>query len=325
MKHCLLVIPRHFYSFEKHITTALELKGYQVTVSNDEYPRGTMGKILGKLQIPLVFSLTCNYIKTHFLKDRAYDLVLIFKGRGMSKRLLQEMKKSAGWIVGYNWDSFILNRAPLKWLQLTSRYCTFDYRDADRHSLPLLELFTSGAAIEKKEIKYEISAIVRNHSKRLSYVDKVLTILKPQTSYIYIYEHSLITFLYNFIRCPKLYLKYRRHIHFKALKYDEYSSAIMKSEFTVDFAHYTQTGITMRCFEAASLQTKLITNNPFIVKSDHFSASDYLLFQIKEDASVLYDAYTRTKKEKMTAKTRGIDRFLEELIGQTDEKKPRIC
>lgn len=312
---CLLVIPRHFYSFEKHIRQALESKGYKVTVSNDEYPEGMVGKILGKLQIPLIFPVTYKTITRKYLDGRHYDLVLIFKGRGMSERLIRAMHGSARLVIGYNWDSFLLNRAPLGWHKFVSRYFTFDYRDADRLNLPVIELFSSSnTMLDQKSCRYQLSSIVRNHGSRIGYIDKVLSILKPESAFISIYELNWITFVFNFLRSPRLYFKYRKYISFKPVPYTEYAKVMQQSEFTIDYAHDTQTGITMRCFEAINVKTKIITNNAYIRRSPHFNDADYIVFGAGDSPASLLDAYNSCRARPYASRPRTIADFVDELV-----------
>ena len=315
MKSCLLIIPRHFYSFEKHIREALQTKGYSVDVSNDEYPEGTFGKILGKLQIPVIFPITYRTLTEGLLKGRKYDLALIFKGRGISERLIKEMFRSVDRIVGYNWDSFQLNRAPLKWYRFATKYYTFDYRDADYWSLPVIELFSSSATVtEKKEFKYQLSTVVRNHSGRLGYIDRVVSILQPTKVFISIYELNFFTFLMNFLKSPRLYFKYRRYISFRPLPYSEYSEVMKSSEFTIDCAHETQTGITMRCFEAINMKTKIITNNAYMSRSRHFDTADYIVFDENDPPATLVNAYQRCRSQPYASRPRTIFHFMDELV-----------
>ena len=142
-KKCLLIIPRHFYSFEGQFKENLEERGYQVTVSNDEYPSNNFGKILGKLNIPILRPLTERKISRHYLNGVVYDIVLIFKGRGINASLIKKIARSSKKIVGYNWDSFKYNKVPLEWYKYTTNYYTFDYRDATKYNIPVVELFSS--------------------------------------------------------------------------------------------------------------------------------------------------------------------------------------
>jgi len=317
MKSCLLILQRHFYSFEKLIREALESKGYSVVVANDEYPEGTFGKILGKLQIPLVFRFTYDTLTKRFLNNRKYNLALIIHGRGISERLIKQIYRSADRIVGYNWDSFQLNRAPLKWYRLVTKYYTFDYRDADRWSLPVVELFSSSANVtEKKELKYQLSAVVRIHSNRLAYIDRVVSILKPENVFISLYELHWITFAINLLKSPRLYFKYLRFISFRPLPYSKYAEVMRSSEFTIDCAHETQTGITMRCFEAINMKTKIITNNPYMRRSSHFDDADYIVFGDSDSTETLVDAHVRCQAKPYASVPRTISHFIDELVSE---------
>lgn len=315
-KNCLFIINKHFYSFEKHIREALTAKGYNVTTSNDEYPEGTLGKIMGKLQLPIIFPMTYKVVSENYLQGKKYDVALIIKGRGMSEKLLAKMHESTNKIVGYNWDSFKLNRSPLKWYRSADKYYTFDYRDAEAYSLPVVELYSASSSnAQGKEIKYNISAVVRNHSGRLKYIDSVLSALNPSSYFIFVYENSIFSYVLNFLRNPKLFLKYKKYISFKPLKYTEYSDAIKSSEFTIDYAHHTQTGITMRCFESINMHTKIITNNKYITRSSkYFNDTNCVVFEEGSATEKLVTEYNICKAKPYKAEVRTISDFLDDLL-----------
>jgi hypothetical protein len=315
-KTCLLIIPKHFYSFEKHINKALSDIGYIVTVANDEYPEGPIGKVLGKLQIPLVFSFTYIAITEKFLKNKAYDIILIFKGRGISKKLLKIARQSTNKIVGFNWDSFKFNRGPLKWLKYTNEYYTFDFKDSDEYGVPVIELFSILPPVDKKgDIKYDVSGIMRNHSQRLRYLDKVLSIINVPVTFLYIYEQNIFSFVINFIKNPGLYIKYFKYIYFKPLTYTDYIAAIQQSAFTIDYAHSDQTGITMRCYESINMQTKIITNNTYMHRSRYFNANNTVVFPFDSNANKLTQDYNTCKAADNNNISRNIHQFVTELVG----------
>lgn len=325
MKSCLLIVPRHFYWFEKNVSEALAARGYSVTVANDEYPLGTIGKILGKLQIPIVFTLTHNTLSKRFLKNRRYDLVLIFKGRGISGHVIKEIYQSAHNIIGFNLDSFSFNRSPLGWLNAVTRYCTFDYGDADRWSLPVIDLFSPPiAAIETENTKYELSAVMRNYGRRLRYVDRVIAVLRPRTVFIYLYELNFVGFVINALRDPRLYFRYRRNIHFRPLGYTEYAEVMRTSKFTIDYASNTQTGITIRCFEAVCAKTKIITNNAHIRRSRNFNEKDYIVFAENGRSEELVAAHSVAGASRCASHPRTVTDFLDELLAEPARALARV-
>jgi hypothetical protein len=294
----------------------LEKRGYSVLVANDEYPEGKLGLLLGKLKFPMMKQFTLRQYEKDFLPDAAYDLTIIFKGRGISLQLIEHLKKVSKRIVAYNWDSFKFNSSPLSWMGEIDKYCTFDIQDSITYKIPLVELFTvmddSSTPIEKK-ISYKFSAVFRNHSNRLNYLDKVIKHFEINENdiYIYIFEQNIFFKIINFLNSPHLYLKYSKHIHGSALQYDTYIGAISKSIYTLDYAHPKQTGLTMRCFDALNMQTKIITNNSSIQSSPTFKNAFPIVYNIAADTqsgTVDFSSALRTTKK------RTISDFFDELL-----------
>ncbi|WP_310557799.1 hypothetical protein [Flavobacterium sp.] len=313
---CLLIIPKHFYSFKDQFTQQLQKRGYSVTIANDEYPEGRLGLLLGKLKFPMMKDFTLKKYEKDFLSDANYDLTIIFKGRGISLPLIEHLKKISKRIVAYNWDSFKFNSNPLSWMNEIDKYCTFDIQDSIKYNIPLVELFTvmedSSTPIEKK-ISFKFSAVFRNHSNRLKYLDRVIKNFEINKNdiYIYIFEQNIFFKIINFINSPILYMKYRKYIYGSALKYDAYIEAISTSIYTLDYAHPKQTGLTMRCFDALNMQTKIITNNLYIQSSPTF----------KNTFPIVYNIATDTKSGSVnfslalgTTKKRTISDFFDELL-----------
>ena len=333
-KTCLLIAPLSFYSYSEYIKNELTRIGYNVTLSNDEYPANTIGKIMGKLKIPLLLWITKKRLINEFLKGKKYDLTIIIKGRGMSSSLIKEIKKVCPKVISYTFDSLKYHPAPKKWLEDIDAFFTFDYRDAEKYNLEVIELFSSlPDTIGSKKESYEISAIARNHSKRLQFIDLVVTALPNCKRNIYIYEQNLATFISNFTRNPRLYFKYRRFIHFKPLSYKEYIDILNNSNFVIDFAHPDQSGITIRCYEAQSCGAKIITNNPYVFKDKHFNSDNTILLRGKSEIPTLQTKYKEIKNTVPEKYNRSINIFVNDLLEKSKvEKNPaknlyldRIC
>ena len=313
-KQCLLIIPRHFYSFEKFFTEILIKKGYAVTVSNDEYPSNNFGKIIGKILPVLLEPLTERVITREYLNGKKYDVVLIFKGRGLGLSLIKKLKEASSKIVAYNWDSFAFNSIPLNWYKEV-QYYTFDYKDADQYKIPVVELFSSiSASSEQFNKKNKLSAIFRNHSGRIRYLDKILKVFKEEDTRIYIYEQNIFFCILNFIKNPGLYLKYRKHIFFKPLTYNQYISILSESEYTIDYAHPLQTGLTMRSFEALSTATKIITNNSYVCRSRFFDDNNALVFTENAAIEVLVNNLNNPHSKLGNQTIRTKEDFIDELL-----------
>lgn len=314
MKKCLLIVPLSFYSFGENLKINLESRNYDVSILNDEYPSNLFGKIIGKLGLSLSLDITEKYI-LKCINGKTYDIVIIIKGRGMSTSLLRKISASSKKVIAYNFDSFSFHPSPLNWYKELDKFYTFDYRDSEKYGLPLLELFStlpsSSISINRK---YAISALMKNHSQRLQFLDEILSTIKDKNIYIYIYESNKISLLLNFFKNPFLYLKYWKHIFLKPLKYEEFVNVLETSDFTLDYAHPKQSGITIRCFEALETGTKIISNNEFILKNSNFSSDNVILFKSNTDRFCLKEKYDQMKNKLPEKRSRTIDNFIEELL-----------
>jgi hypothetical protein len=125
---------------------------------------------------------------------------------------------------------------------------------------------------------------------------------------------NIFSFLENFIKHPFLYIKYNKNIHFKSLPYKDFAEVLINSNFTIDFAHPKQTGITMRCFEALSTQTKIITNNPYVNRYNHFNETNTILLYNSSDLLLLKDRYNKICGQTPVKHNRTIYNFISDLI-----------
>ncbi len=319
---CLLILPRGFYSFVTVLTRGLSALGFETSVANDEYPESFFGKVISKLGLPLSHAITRKVLTRQHLSGQHYDLILLIKGRGLDAATVTTLLQHGRHVVGYHFDSFRFDAGPARWGASLRRVCTFDYRDAQEHGLAVVELFTSMPPVAADALaaprRYKVSAVLRNHSQRLAYLDQALRALGPlpaEQTFLYIFEANALSFLANFLRHPRLYLKYRHAISRKPLPYAQYVAAIAGSELTIDYAHPKQTGITIRCFEALSAGTRLITNNPWVLRSPHFLADNALVFGSNGDASALRQQLQALPAQPPVVLRRTVDDFLRELIG----------
>lgn len=290
--------------------------GYAVTRANDEYPDNPLGKAMSKLDLAVARWWTRRVIRRRFLHRRTWDLIIIVKGRGVGPELVRDMRKSATRIVGYHYDSLAYEPAARRWASLVDRVTTFDYHDAKANGWPLVELFaTTQPPPIRPTARFTVSAVLRNHSLRLAYVDRVMAALSSPPSFIYFYEKDIFTFATNFLRNPRLYWKWRHHIHRKPLDYERYIDVLVQSTFTIDFAHPKQSGATMRSIEALAMGTRLITNNRVASSSPRFVDARQIVFAIDADPDELMREVADHDRITLPARNRPIEEFMTEVIG----------
>lgn len=320
LPRCLLVLPLGFYAFGHTLRRELELRGMQVVMENDEFPISMLGKVMGKLgALNLLRRFTLKaFIKRYGDGGRHFDLVIIIKGRGVGNELIAFLRSIARRLVAYNFDSFRFNPSPLDWWQGVHRYCTFDIEDAREHHLPLVHLFSAiptGMALGQK--KYDISVLMKNHSERLAYTDQILTALPGLSSFTYIFEPYLLSFMFGLLRTPRLYLKYWKSIHFRPLPYQDFLRVLSESRVTADYAHPSQSGITIRCFEARSVGAAIVTNNAHVFCHPSFSTQTVVHFPLGGNALQLAADVRRLLDEAPSSSVRSVADFMSDLLGET--------
>lgn len=315
-KTCLLVMPLPFYAFERVIRAELEAEGYAVTMANEEYPHTPLGRVMGKLDLALTRWWTRRVFARRFLNGPRWNLVIIIKGRGIGPELVADMKARADRVVGYHFDALSYDRATRRWGASVDRVTTFDYRDARQMNWPVVELFSAQPPLTPPPpIRYRLSAIQRNHSGRLAYLDKVFRDLGAEDTFVFLYEKGPLSLALNAVRNPLLYWKWRRSISFKPLAYDHYLQALASSDFTLDYAHPLQTGATMRCFEALAMGVKIITNNPHTLESALFDERNTIVHGMDADPEMLRERTAALAGKRPAPVQRTPGEFVAEVVG----------
>jgi len=312
---CLLIAPLTFYSFHLPLVAALERRGYVVDVLNEEFPANAFGKLMGKISLPLLRRMTLAGLRRRLAGGPRYDLVLIVKGRGLGRASLSFLRTLSNRIVGYNFDSFRFNPSPRDWLDLTDRYATFDIADAERFGLPLVHLFSavSESPVERRDV--DLSIIMRVHSDRLSYVDRVVRGLPGKRLTIFLFASSRLIFLLHALRAPVSAWRLRHHMAFKPLTYVDAMKFIARSYATLDYAHPLQSGITVRCYEAQSLGVAIVTNNPYVADAGVFPSGSVDNFPLDGDPLLLPAMLERLSSGRGAPTVRGIDSFISDVLG----------
>lgn len=327
MKRCLLIAPLAFYAYHDTLSDALRARMYHVDLVNEDYPFNVIGKIIGKVgsmlsALSLIRWLTLRAFRKRLDVENRYDLVIIIRGRGMSRELLKYLRTKADRIIGYNFDSFRINPSPLDWRDLTDKFATFDIDEAKQYNAPLVHLF-SGAMPDMVGLapEYDLSVIMRLHSSRLAYLEEVLDAVPDAKTFVFLYEPAYVTFLFGFLRKPRLYFKFRSLISLTPMPYREALTRMAKSRVTLDFAHPMQSGVTFRCFEARSLGVRILSNNPHILDGELFATRGVGLHKLGGDKTVLQATFARLRDTPAIAQHRDTQDFLDDLLEEAQSRR----
>ncbi len=318
VRRCLLISPLGFYLFHTQLAEGMKRRGYQVDLLNDEFPATTLGRLLGKLALPVLRWLTLRGLRRRLSDCEPYDLAVIIKGRGLSPEAIRFLRTRACRVVGYNFDSFLYNPSPLDWSTLVDRYATFDICDAVKYGVPLVHLFSAVKIPPAARRRYDLSIIQRVHSDRLRYTDLLLRSLPVGTpAFVFLYESNPLTFLIGLMTHFSLYLRLWHYISFRPLPHDQAMQALSLSRVAFDYAHPKQSGITIRCFEAQSLGVAVLTNNSNAVASGLFAPGTIVHLPAQADPKEIAEMVRQLSRRAPAPKTRTLNDFLEDLLADT--------
>jgi hypothetical protein len=318
MKKCLLITPLGFYSWHSTIANELSSRGFIVDLMNDEYPEGLVGVLLGNFVNTVSQKITLRKFNDYFIKyKKRYDLIIIFKGRGVSNELLELISLYSDKIVGYNFDSFKYSGyKQLKWFKNVDSYKTFDFVDSANYNIKRVDLFSDKKidCLPKKEI--DISCLIRNYSNRLVYLDKIYDLFSNDLIFkVYIFEKNILTLFGNILQHPFLIFKWRKHIYFKTSQ-AEFFKIMSTSKFTIDYVPSSQSGVTMRCFQAAACGTRVITNNNYVKETSSLNGDNFFIYKLGEDTNALASFVENNLFKQPLSSYRGIGSFVDDLLSQ---------
>lgn len=316
MKKCLLICPLSFYGWHASISSELENRGYDIELSNDEHPNNILGLLIGNFLNKLSRKLTYTKFKKKLqASEQNYDLILIFKGRGVSSDLIELLSSHSNKIVAYNFDSFQYFPHALKWFQQIEHYKTFDFSDSSSHSIDRVDLYSDHTLVDLPIKNIDFSCIMKNHSDRLQYLDFVYSTLGEKYSFkIHIYEKNIFTFCKGFVKNPMLFIKWRKHISFKSLSSADYFKVLETSKYTLDYAHPSQTGITMRCFQASACGTKIITNNCYVNESETMKGVSTFVHNFNSEPEKLERFVIESYNNPISLINRNVKEFMNDLL-----------
>lgn len=313
-QNCLIIAPLGFHAVHAAVAAELRARGYQVDLVNDEYPANLWGKALGRFGLAALRRLTLRGFQNR-LGQRRFDLVLIFKGRGLGPAAIAFLKSRADRVIGYNFDSFRLNASPLDWHGLIDAYATFDPADARANGLALIPLFSAAHPGPDIPPAYDLSVLFRVHSQRLTYLAQVLDALPGLKSTVYLYT-PLILLPFHLIRAPRSFLRFWPQIHTRPLPHAQAMQRMQGSAVTLDYAHPDQSGLTIRCFEAQSLGVALLTNNPELARSGLFAPQSHGFFPLHGDAARLALEFALLVGKRPQRRLRSVAEFVDDLLAK---------
>lgn len=275
-KRKLLLISPNYFEYTNLIKKSIE-NNYNLSV--DIYFDANYSlKIVKAIAryFPLLFNII-NYffIKSKF-KNNFYDCIFVINGESLNSSSIKFLKSISNSIILYLWDSFNNKKYISEKIKLYSRSFSFDYSDTKKNKelffLPLF--FIEYKKPTNKKYKFDLFFVGTEHSSRFK---KILKIVKfSKSNYVKFYFQAK-WFFYLKVFFGLISLKYKNLFTLKKIPYDEYIFNLSNSKCVIDFAHPSQTGLTMRTIESVGLSKKIITDNQNIKNYSFYNSENIFI------------------------------------------------
>ncbi len=276
----VLLIAPEFYHYHTSIIDSLSRNGKNV-IFFPELPNGFLYRIAKNFAPEFYFYLLEQYFKKIIisLKDKTIDTFLTIRGESMPEWFVLEIRRNNpnAKFVMYQWDSNKNNKFD-HLINLFDKVSTFDPEDALNFNIeyfPLFYIERGNSICNVKDIDFLFVGSL--HGNRLQILKDFKATL-PQKTEVYFHVYlSFFSYIKLLVKGVKIDLA---DCSFRKVAPDKLNSLIKKSINVIDLCSESQTGITVRSFEALSSRCRLITNNPSIVN---------LLPMISENIDIVYD------------------------------------
>lgn len=271
----VLFLTIDFYEYVDQIYENIQKLNMDIDKFILTYENKSIGYLLNKVTKGKLNSYINKKRQVKFfnhISDIQYDFIFVLVGRGIDTKLFRKFinnQKKAKKIL-YLWDDIKRVDNFHQTRDLFDVIFSFDKNDCKKYNLKFLPLFFCDQYIyknEKKEYDFSITGFL--HSDREQVLNKILK-LCPKSKYKWF--GLLKTTRKNFLMTSlkRNTFKKKFYIKFKSLKMNDNAEILKKSRITIDIPHPTQTGLTIRTFEAMATHTKIITTNKEILNYDFY-------------------------------------------------------
>jgi hypothetical protein len=289
MKERVLLIMPKFHEYPLFIQQGFLSLGYDVDIFFDLSANSIYQKF--KNSDRALFKLYLQRFKSSILKsviNVEYNKVLVIKGSGLDSsfyRQLKDIQKDAIFYM-YQWDS-LTNFDYLQVVSLFDKISTFDRSDFEKNldkKFNYVPLFFVKSEKYNSNKEYDISFVGGVTLERYKWLNKLESLLIKNKLRFYFYRYiSLAQYLHLL---SKGILLNPFKLKFNSLSYHQMAALFNKSKSVVDIAHGSQTGLTMRTFDALANSCKIISNNAFIMKEEFYNKSNILIVSLDEEPNI---------------------------------------
>lgn len=258
MKNTLLITTR-FFEYPKHIKKSIISEGYSC---DHFYDSPILYRFFKQLKLGAILNIVYWYFITRFFLDGKYDKIILIRCEELPHSIIKRLKSYSDKVILYEWDSINNLTNAKKIINVSTDVYSFDYSDCNEFGFSYKSLFYIDAFYLDTETIRDIDVFFIGtwHGDR----NKIIKSFREECvkssvkfySYLYLNPFLYLKLCILGREKPKL-----NEIKFRQLSKNKLVKMYHRSRSVLDIHSVTQSGLTMRTFEAIASGCKVITTN----------------------------------------------------------------
>lgn len=192
--------------------------------------------------------------------------VLLVSPEVITPDAVQRMRDAGMSVSMYLWDSVANKPGAAALLSQMEQVASFDPEDCVQKEFALIPLYSAAPRISPAPAKtHDIFYCTTLHSNRPALLTRIRAALAQGgwSAQLFLFYHSRPLWMVRYANQPQVW-PLLRLIRTQSFAQADIAAATQAARAVIDIHHGAQSGLTMRTFEALSLETVLLTTNPHV-------------------------------------------------------------
>ena len=262
----LAIIGPSFFGYLEDISDRLNARGLQTRFFDERKSNSVIGKLFARFSPVAVkqgqlAAHVDTIIDTILLSDTTH--VLLVSVEVVTKQQISRLKKAGLTLCRYGWDS-VRNKPKMYALDsLMDHIASFDPEDCATHGYIPIHLFSAPKGLSPAPPKTEdFFYCTTLHSNRPQLVMRLKKAIAANgfSDRMFLFYHSRLLWALRYAYQPTVW-PLLREVSTEPFSLTAIAAATHGARVVIDIHHGAQSGLTMRTFEALSLEAILLTTN----------------------------------------------------------------
>lgn len=258
VKNVLLITTR-FFEYPKNIKDSIIREGCSC---DHFYDSPLFYRFFKQIKLGYLFNILYWFFITKFFILKKYERIILIRCEEFPEPMIKKLENYSDKIILYEWDSINNLANAKKLIDISTDVYSFDYTDCNKYGFKYKSLFYIDDFYHESDLVRDIDVFFIGtwHGDR----NRVISDFRQECA------KSNINFYSYLYLNPLLYLKLCilgrekpkiNEVMFKKLPRNELIKMYHRSRSVLDIHSITQSGLTMRTFEAIASGCKVITTN----------------------------------------------------------------